>query len=36
MNTINKTEIALLLEQTKKNLKIVRDANIPYHDADAC
>ena len=36
MNTIDKTEIALMLEQTKKNREIVRDTTKPYHDADAC
>ena len=36
MNTIDKTEIALMLEQTKKNKEIVRDTTKPYHDADAC
>jgi hypothetical protein len=36
MNTIDKTEIALMLEQTKKNREIVRDTTKPYHDVDAC
>ena len=36
MNTIDKTEIALMLEQTKKNREIARDTTKPYHDADAC
>lgn len=37
MNTlIDKTEIAILLEQTKKNTQIAIDANKPYHDAVAC
>ena len=36
MNTIDKTEIALMLEQTKKNNEIVRETTKPYHDADAC
>ena len=36
MNTIDKTEIALMIEQTKKNREIARDTTKPYHDADAC
>ena len=34
--TIDKTEIAMLLEQTKKNREIAKDTNAQYHDKDAC
>jgi hypothetical protein len=33
---IDKSEIALMIEQTKKNMEIVKDVTKPYHDADAC
>lgn len=33
---IDKSEISLMIEQTKKNMEIVKDTTKPYHDADAC